>query len=261
MYIHTREGRRGLSVRGLGDAPTYTPWHIRSGVASTPQYLSFQNLDQFDLNKAVLTPRLRQMVRHLAKHVQVSWKSMQPIGIIRLIGHTDNTGNHNYNVKLGNQRAQVVKEALENLLKEDILQRQIAILVEESPGELKRVGDNRTSKGRALNRRVEVFIAPPDPPQPKIPWPPPPPQPSPRPEPFPWGKPPTLPPGKSLKQFIDDWLKDHHVPKWLRNKILDAIAGEDPKLLNVLLEQAGIQGEAKAILTGIIRAGSQVKVR
>lgn len=245
----------------LGESPRYTPWRAHLDPRSKPQYLRFMNLDRFSFNKASLTPRLMQMVRQLAKHVQMSWKSMQPIGIIRLIGHTDHRGKHDYNVKLGNWRAQTVKAALEKLLKEEILKKRIAILVEESPGALRSTADNQTAAGRAANRRVEVFIAPPDPPTPKIPWPPPPPPPSPVPGGFPWGKLPTLPPGKSLKQFIDEWLRDHRVPKWLRNKVLDAIAGEDPKLVDVLLEQAGIRGQAKEMIMGIIRAGSQVKVR
>ena len=165
-----------LPDRGFGDVPQYTPWRSRLNLNSQPQHLRFLNLDKFGLNEFSLTPAHTQMLKHLAKHVQVSWKTMHPIGIIRLIGHTDNTGNHNYNVKLGNQRALAVKEVLEKLLKEDILKRRVVILVDESPGELKWVADNRSPKGKALNRRVEVFIKgtpaptspiiPPDPPPP-----------------------------------------------------------------------------------------------
>jgi outer membrane protein OmpA-like peptidoglycan-associated protein len=162
--------------RGLGDAPTYTPWRARLGMRPKPQYLRFLNLDQFDWNKASLTARLRQMVAHLAKHVQQSWKTMQPIAYIRLIGHTDNTGPENYNVDLGDRRAQAVKEELENILKEDIHSGRIrmAILVERSPGKSAPAADNRTPQGRALNRRVEVFI---EPPVLQLSPPPPPPQP------------------------------------------------------------------------------------
>src|SRR5206468_5249077 len=172
------------------------------------------NLDQFNWDKASLTPRLVQMVRHLAEHVRASWKSMQPIGFIRLVGYTDNTGprppkdKEKYNRDLGDRRAQAVKEALENILKEDILTRRIriAILVEPSPGESAPVADNRTSTGKALNRRVEVFIAPPTPeppPEPPPPQPPKPPKP-PRPPviqttPEPYWKP--IPPGGKGRSF------------------------------------------------------------
>jgi outer membrane protein OmpA-like peptidoglycan-associated protein len=148
---------------GLEEAPSRAPWRDRVGLRPAPQYLSFLTLDQFDWNKASLTPRLREMVRLLAEHVKLSWKSLRPIAYIRLTGHTDNTGKHDYNVDLGNRRARTVKEALESLLKEDILKRRIAILIDESPGELKRAADNRTPKGMALNRRVEALVAPPEP--------------------------------------------------------------------------------------------------
>jgi outer membrane protein OmpA-like peptidoglycan-associated protein len=100
------------------------------------------------------------MVAYLAEHVKLSWKTPQPLGFIRLIGHTDNTGPEEYNVGLGDRRARAVKEKLENILKEDIIKGRIriAILVEPSPGKSAPVADNRTREGRALNRRVEVFV-------------------------------------------------------------------------------------------------------
>ena len=99
-----------LDGRGLED---YTPWRVRAGLRPTPPTLRFMNLDQFDWNKASLTPRLREMVRRLAEHVKLSWRSMRPIAYIRLIGHSDNTGKHDYNVDLGNRRAGAVKEAMD----------------------------------------------------------------------------------------------------------------------------------------------------
>jgi|SRR5262245_11726515 len=254
-----------LDDRGLED---YTPWRARAGLRPKPQYLRFMNLDQFDWNKASLTPRLREMVGHLAKHVKLSWSSMRPIAYIRLIGHTDNTGKHDYNVDLGNRRAQAVKEALENLLKEDILKRRIAILVEEGPGELKWIADNRTPKGRALNRRVEVFVAMPEPPPDpekkpilKPSEPPPPPIIQTTPGPYPWRKLPTLPPGKTFKQWVDEWLGDHHIGKWLREKIWDAIFHKNFGLVSTLLNTAGISGPAKDAFLRTVRALAETQTR
>src|SRR5215469_1547653 len=131
--------RNGMYIRtnsGLGDPPPRTPWRARVSLEPQPQYLTFITLDQFNWNEASLTPRLMQMVKQLAEHVRVSWKSMRPIGYVRLIGHTDNTGPENYNIDLGDRRARTVKAALEDLLKDDILtgRVRIAILVEPSPG-------------------------------------------------------------------------------------------------------------------------------
>jgi outer membrane protein OmpA-like peptidoglycan-associated protein len=264
-YPLARERRNGnyILVRGgLGEAPLYTPWRVRYGLRPQPQYLKFLSLDQFDWNKALLTPRLIQMVKHLAEHVRASWKSMQPVGFIRLIGHTDNTGQEQYNVDLGDRRAQAVKEAIENILKDDILTKriQIAILIERSPGPTAPTADNKTSVGKALNRRVEVFIAPPIP-APASPPPPPPPLPPPPPPPtdYHWKDKILLPPGKSFKQWFNERLS--RVPKFLRDKIWEAIFGKDVSLLSTLLEQAGFSSaEKNAVLQSIDQlAGRSVR--
>ena len=165
-----------LDSEGLGEATSREPWRVRMGLQAKPRYLRFLILDQFKwsepspaaLLRDSLTPRLREMIGRLAEHVRISWRSMQPIGFIPLVGHTDITGPENYNVPLGNRRAQAVKEELERLLSEDIRSGRIriAILVEQSPGAGDPITENATSEGRARNRRVDVFIAPPEPPPP-----------------------------------------------------------------------------------------------
>jgi outer membrane protein OmpA-like peptidoglycan-associated protein len=263
MYISVR--------RGLGDAPSRAPWRVRAGLRPKPQYLAFLKLDQFDWNKASLTPRLREMVRYFAERVRRSWESMQPIAYIRLVGHTDSTTGRdpNYNRVLGEQRARAVKEELENILKEDILKGRIriAISVDPSPGASAPTADNRTREGRALNRRVEVFVAPPEPqpePPPQPPPPPPPPQPpviKTTPGPYPWGKLPTLPPRKTFKQFVDGWLSDHHVPKLVRDQIWKAIFGKNFGLMSSLLDAAGISGPEKEAFMETVRVLAEAQTR
>lgn len=263
-----------LTNGGLGQPPARTSWRGRLGLQPQPQYLRFIILDQFNWSQASLTPRLTQMVRQLAEHVRVSWKSMQPIGYIRLIGHTDNTGPENYNIDLGDRRAQTVKAALEDLLKEDILSGRvrIAILIEQSPGPGSPIADNKTPEGRARNRRVDVFVSPPIPPERKTngngPFPPPPPPPPPQPPsviqttPGPWWVP--IPPGrkgKSLKQWVEDWLSDHHVPKVLWSKIWDAIVGKDFGILSSLLDAAGVSGATKEAFLATIRTAAETPTR
>jgi hypothetical protein len=232
-------------------------WGLENdSIPTRPLHRKVLTLNPLDLEKSLLTPELMKTLRNFANHVRYSWsvKSTEPIGSIFLKGHTDNTGKQGFNVTLGNQRAQVVKEALENLLKDLRLKHPIKILVDASPGELEPTADNRTRQGRALNRRVEVFIAPyvQNPPEPVIKT---------TPGPYPWGQEPTLPPGKSVKQTADEWLKDRGVPKWIRNKIWDAFVGGDRSLVGVLLEQAGIRGEPKDAFMAILSAGSQSKIR
>ena len=92
------------------------------------------NLDKFIWNRAALTPEIRQKLDLLAKEVKLSWTTMRPIGYVILIGHTDNTGPEAYNHDLGDWRAGEVKKALEILLRDEILNRRVAIVVERSPG-------------------------------------------------------------------------------------------------------------------------------
>jgi hypothetical protein len=254
-----------LAGRGVGDAPSRMPWRVRLGLRSTPQYLRFLILDQFPWNRASLTAPLRRSVESLAKHVQLSWKTTRPIAYIRLIGHTDNTGTEKHNADLGGWRAQAVKKELENLLKEDILKGRIRIAIltdDSSPGASAPIANNNTEQGRARNRRVEVFVAPPKK-EPIIRVPPEPPPISviqTKPEPYPQPVP-ALPRGKSFKEFIDEWLRDHHVPKFVRNKIWNAIVGKDFGLVSTLLNAAGISGSEREAFVETVRILAEAPAR
>ena len=158
-----------LQGRGLGE---YTPWRARVGLQPKPQYLRFLSLDNFDVDKSLLKKHHMDLLDNiLVKTVEASWKSMQPIDLIRLIGHTDITGPEALNVGLGDRRARAVEEALKDKLKGFVSR--VAIVVEPSPGKSEPTADNRTPDGRARNRRVEVFITsgglPPKPSRPPIP--------------------------------------------------------------------------------------------
>jgi outer membrane protein OmpA-like peptidoglycan-associated protein len=253
---------------GLGDISEYVPWRARPEMRPKAPQLRFFNLDQFELNESRLTPLLKRHVGRLAEVIRQSWLTMQPpekrpIAYVRLIGHTDSTGNEGYNKGLGDRRAETVKRELEEILKRDILSGRIriAILVEPSPGKSSPIADNRTLAGQALNRRVEVFIEPP-----VVPY-------EPKPQPdlsiteeikrrilerdaetkF-NRKLPILPAGKTAKQWIDDVLREHHVPKWLRDRIWDATVKEDWGVLSRSLDLAGIRGGVKDFFLQVVRA-------
>jgi outer membrane protein OmpA-like peptidoglycan-associated protein len=230
--------------------------------ARQPQYLRFINLDKFIWNKASLTPEIRQKIELLAKHVSLSWTTMHPIAYITLIGHTDITGPEKYNRDLGNWRAQAVKRALEDLLQDDILKRRVAIIIEPSPGASAPTADNRTAEGMALNRRVEVYVAPPEPPPqlpPVIDWtikdpnPPPPPV-------FRYDKnPPGLPRGRSFKEWLDNEMEKRGVPKFLRTRIWDAIFNQSWGPLSLLLDQAHVTGAAKDAIIDAARGAGEAR--
>lgn len=188
--------------------------------------LRFLNLDRFNWNRYDMTPRLKEMVDHLAWQVTTSWKTTQPISVIRLIGHTDNTGDPKNHERLGNNRAGVIKAALQSRLKS--FMDRVLIEVEPSPGKSQPIASNATSDGRSRNRRVEVFVtfgvALPPPPPPCI-------------DPRKCVKEPTksvvitgpgpdgpIPPaakGKSPQEVLDEKLS--RLPHWLASSIRKAI--------------------------------------
>lgn len=70
---------------------------------------------------------------------------------IVLIGHADNTGNHDNNLRLSRQRADYVEEEI----------RKLGLLVHASQGfgaDIP-VASNNTENGRTSNRRVEIFLS------------------------------------------------------------------------------------------------------
>jgi len=71
---------------------------------------------------------------------------------IRVIGHTDNTGDFAKNIQLGLDRANTIKGYL---IKNNIPAMQIAT---SSQGSKKPISTNQTEQGRAKNRRVEVTL-------------------------------------------------------------------------------------------------------
>ena len=79
----------------------------------------------------------------------------QPIGVVRVVGHTDWTGTEKHNIGLGNRRAEAVRDELQLQLK-DVLHR-VLIEVDASPGKSKPIGDNRYGEGpggQSPRRRV-----------------------------------------------------------------------------------------------------------
>lgn len=77
---------------------------------------------------------------------------MNPNMKVEIQGYTDNVGSESYNKKLGQRRADVVKEFL--IAKGVYANRLTAV----SFGESIPVADNKTADGRAMNRRIEFRV-------------------------------------------------------------------------------------------------------
>ena len=73
--------------------------------------------------------------------------------VFMIAGHTDNVGAEDYNYDLGKKRADAVSRYLITKKNLDPLR-----VVSVSYGESAPVEDNKTAKGRAKNRRVEILV-------------------------------------------------------------------------------------------------------
>lgn len=103
----------------------------------------------FGFDNTTLSAQSREALARFAANMNAN-----PQTLIRIVGHTDSTGKHSYNVDLSKRRAQSVV----NFLREH----QVAStrMTVDGMGPDQPVADNGTSAGRAQNRRVEVFILP-----------------------------------------------------------------------------------------------------
>lgn len=238
---------------GIGDqqpAPARTDWRRRMIPDPPPQpLLVFRRIGPFAVNhprvvrdatgKSTLTPQLKQQVAQVVNFVRARLNTLQPIGVVRVVGHTDWTGTEKHNIGLGNRRAESVKDELQVQLR-DVLHR-VLIEVEASPGKSKPIGDNRTAKGQAANRRVDVYVGPlipkAEPWTKPYDWTPPTP-PEPPPDPYCWDCDLTKLGGKSVRQFLMDLCRrgfSRDKCKWMVDK---AISG-GCKGIELFLEQVG----------------------
>jgi len=99
----------------------------------------------FDSGSSKIQPRSLGIVR------QISQVLMQDESIkLNIIGHTDADGPDDTNLKLSKDRAAAVKDALVNIYNIPAER-----LTTDGKGEREPVGDNKTTDGKAQNRRVE----------------------------------------------------------------------------------------------------------
>lgn len=100
----------------------------------------------FDLDKAVLKPDGVAVVKEIAKVLEKN-KALK----IDINGHTDNSGNANYNLKLSQERANAVKN---ELIKMGISQSRLS---SKGFGDKQPIASNDTQEGKNKNRRVELI--------------------------------------------------------------------------------------------------------
>jgi len=101
----------------------------------------------FDFDKSVLKPEGKAKLDDLVSKV----KDIN-LEVIIGVGHTDSVGSDAYNQKLSVRRAEAVKAYL---VSKGIEKNRVYT---EGKGEKQPVADNKTSEGRAKNRRVEIEV-------------------------------------------------------------------------------------------------------
>lgn len=124
-------------------------------VARTPQNELKVNVPSdfsFDVGRSAIKPQMRPVLDQFAQ-------GLDPTMRVRIVGHTDSTGNDAINNPLSVDRAQSVRDYLAG--------RGVSPARVETTGRGSKepVADNGSDAGRAQNRRVEIFLREPAPPQ------------------------------------------------------------------------------------------------
>ena len=101
----------------------------------------------FDTNKATIKKVSFELLNQVGQAMQDN-----PTIQVRIEGHTDSQGNDKFNMKLSQRRAESVRTYL---VKKGVAADR---MVAQGYGETVPIADNRTSAGRAQNRRVEFVI-------------------------------------------------------------------------------------------------------
>ena len=101
----------------------------------------------FDFDKSVLKPEGKAKLDDLVGKV----KGIN-LEVVIAVGHTDSVGSDSYNQALSVRRSEAVKAYL---VSKGIEKNRVYT---EGKGEKQPVADNKTTEGRAKNRRVEIEV-------------------------------------------------------------------------------------------------------
>lgn len=101
----------------------------------------------FDTNSAQIKPNLAPVLDRFAQTLNAN-----PGTTVRIIGHTDNTGTDAINNPLSVNRAASVRQYL---AARGVDPARVAI---DGRGSHEPIADNSTTQGRAMNRRVEIYV-------------------------------------------------------------------------------------------------------
>lgn len=139
-YMDQQEAELRAQLAGTGVTVT------RNGNQIT---LNMPSNITFDVGQSAIKPAFGETLRGVAIVVNKFNKTL-----IDVYGHTDSTGDDQFNLNLSTQRAQAVAGYI---TQSGIDGRRFRIL---GFGETRPIADNNTDFGRAANRRVEIQLSP-----------------------------------------------------------------------------------------------------
>ncbi len=128
-------------------APVVVPPRAAAPAAAVSEKVTFAADAFFDFDKSVLKPEAKAKMDDL-----VAKTGAVALEVIIAVGHTDAAGTDDYNQKLSVRRSEAVKSYL---VGKGIEKNRVYT---EGKGEKQPVADNKTSEGRAKNRRVEIEV-------------------------------------------------------------------------------------------------------
>ncbi len=102
----------------------------------------------FDSGRYDIKPELRPILDRFATTL-----NQNPVTTVKIVGHTDSTGSDAVNMPLSVNRAGATRDYL---VARGVAANRIAI---DGRGPREPIADNGTVAGRAMNRRVEIFVA------------------------------------------------------------------------------------------------------
>lgn len=141
---HMQEQKAAMERASQGTGVTVTQ------TADNQLKLEIPSDVSFDSGRYDIKPALRPVLDRFATTL-----TQNPVTTVKIIGHTDSTGSDAVNTPLSVNRAGATRDYL---VARGVAMNRISI---DGRSSHEPVADNASSAGRAMNRRVEIFVAEP----------------------------------------------------------------------------------------------------